>query len=386
MPKNILTRFNKRAILKIQITEGVFKMKKRLLAMVFATAVGTVALTGCGGGSKDATTSAETESQAEKEADAADSHDETIVVYTNSGSEGRDEYLTKKAADAGFNIQVVALGASEVTEQMIAEKNNPLCDVTFGLNNIEYEKLKANDLLQKWEPDWKDGVDQSLIDPDGYYYPITTTPLVLMGNADIEMPSDWTDLTKDEYKGLYQLHNLGGGTAKTVFASIISRYPDENGDLGISDEGWEIASKFLGNAHNIAEGEDAIGNVVNGTYPMDEHWASGVLMEQNDRDYKFQIMTPEIGEPFVVESLAISAGTKKYDTCVAFLNWLGSAEVQLDWANQYGTIPCQKEALDQVSDDIKELMSTLSPQTLDWSFIAENVDAWVEKAELEYVQ
>ena len=64
--------------------------------------------------------------------------------------------------------------------------------------------------------------------------------------------------------------------------------------------GWEIASKFLGNAHNIAEGEDAIGNVVNGTYPMDEHWASGVLMEQNDRDYKFQIMTPEIGEPFVV--------------------------------------------------------------------------------------
>lgn len=386
MPKNILTRFNKRAILKIQITEEVFKMKKRLLAMVFATAVGTVALTGCGGGSKDATTSAETESQAEKEADAADSHDETIVVYTNSGSEGRDEYLTKKAADAGFNIQVVALGASEVTERMIAEKNNPLCDVTFGLNNIEYEKLKANDLLQKWEPDWKDGVDQSLIDPDGYYYPITTTPLVLMGNADIEMPSDWTDLTKDEYKGLYQLHNLGGGTAKTVFASIISRYPDENGDLGISDEGWEIASKFLGNAHNIAEGEDAIGNVVNGTYPMDEHWASGVLMEQNDRDYKFQIMTPEIGEPFVVESLAISAGTKKYDTCVAFLNWLGSAEVQLDWANQYGTIPCQKEALDQVSDDIKELMSTLSPQTLDWSFIAENVDAWVEKAELEYVQ
>ena len=81
---------------------------------------------------------------------------------------------------------------------MIAEKNNPLCDVTFGLNNIEYEKLKANDLLQKWEPDWVDGVDQSLIDPDGYYYPVTTTPLVLMGNADFDnMPSDWTDLTKD---------------------------------------------------------------------------------------------------------------------------------------------------------------------------------------------
>lgn len=52
----------------------------------------------------------------------------TIVVYTNSGSEGRDEWLTKRAAEDGFNVQVVHLGGSAVTERMIAEKNNPLCD------------------------------------------------------------------------------------------------------------------------------------------------------------------------------------------------------------------------------------------------------------------
>ena len=40
----------------------------------------------------------------------------------------------------------------------------------------------------------------------------------------------------------------------------------------------------------------------------------------------------------------------------------------------------------KVSDDIKEMMEILKPQDLDWSFIAENVDSWVEKAELEYVQ
>ena len=57
-------------------------------------------------------------------------------------------------------MQVVSLGASAVTERMIAEKNNPLCDVVFGLNNIEYEKLKANDLLETWKPDWTDGVDE----------------------------------------------------------------------------------------------------------------------------------------------------------------------------------------------------------------------------------
>ncbi len=317
----------------------------------------------------------------------AQADDETIVVYTNNGSEGRDEWLVNRAAEAGFTVEVVSLGASEVTERMIAEKNNPLCDVTFGLNNIEYEKLKANDLLQTWEPDWVDGVDSSLVDADGYFYPVTTTPLLLIGNAEYDnMPSDWTDLVNEEYAGLYQLHKLSGGTARTVYASIISRYADPDGELGISEEGWEVAAAFIGNAHNIAEGEDSIGEVIDGTYPLDEHWASGVITEEKERGYDFQIMTPEVGEPFVVESLAIAKDTDKYDLCVEFLNWLGSAEIQLEWSDNFGTIPCQEEALANVSDELKELMDVLTPQELDWAFIAENIDAWVEKAELEFVQ
>ncbi|MGN0396665.1 MAG: extracellular solute-binding protein [Candidatus Fimimorpha sp.] len=359
-------------------------MKEKLVSVLLVAVVGATVWSGCGiKGGEEANTSADTESTGESVKKSA----ETIVIYTNNGSEGRDVWLTERAAEEGFKLQVVSLGASEVAERMIAEKNNPLCDVTFGLNNIEYEKLKRNDLLQAWKPDWVDGVDAGLVDSDGYYYPVTTTPLLLIGNADFEnMPSDWTDLTKDEYKGLYQLHGLAGGTAKTVYASIISRYADPAGDLGISDEGWEIAAKYLGNAHNIIEGEDSIGEVIDGTYPLDQHWASGVLTEQKERDYKFQIMTPKVGEPFVVESVAISKGTKKYDECVEFLNWLGSAEIQLEWSNNFGTIPCQTSALENVSDDLKELMEMLEPQELDWELISENIDAWVEKAELEFIQ
>ena len=48
--------------------------------------------------------------------------------------------------------------------------------------------------------------------------------------------------------------------------------------------------------------------------------------------------------------------------------------------------PARQDALDNVSDDLKELMDMLTPQDLDWAFIAENIDAWVEKAELEFIQ
>lgn len=367
-------------------------MRKGIGSLMLAATLAVSLLTGCKRGSvqtdatKEIAKAEETGGVSEGTKDNSKAG-EGIVVYTNSGSDGRDEWLTNKAKEAGFEVQVVSLGASEMSERMIAEKNNSLCDVVFGLNSIEYEKLKANELIQTWKPDWVDGVDAELIDTDGYYYPVTITPLLLIGNADFkDMPSDWTDLVKDKYKNKYQIHGLGGGTGKTIFASIISRYADEEGELGISDEGWEIAEKYLGNAHRIASGEDNIGQVINGAYPLSMHWGSGVLAEEKARNYDFQIMTPEVGEPFAVESVAITKGTKKYDDCVDFLNWLGSSEVQLQWSDRFGTIPCQKEALLDASDDVKAFMEHLKAQDLDWEFISKNIDAWVEKAELEYVR
>lgn len=375
-------------------------MKRKILSLLLAAVVGGSLLAGCTTQKETAKTEEKTEQSAEQkteqkteEKQSENSNQQkpsgsTVVVYTNSGSEGRSEWLTAKAAEAGFNIQVVSMGGSALAERIIAEKNNPLCDVIFGLNNIEYEKLKAQDIMQKWQPDWLDGVDPNLVDKDGFYYPVTTTPLVLIGKDDFDdMPSDWTDLIQEKYKDKYQLYGLTGGTGKTVFASVVSRYPDPNGELGISEEGWKVVAAYIGNAHIIAkDGEDPIGNVINGTYPLMQRWASGVLTEQKARNYKFKVMKPEVGEPFVVESVAVAKGAKDYEECVRFLNWLGSSEMQLAWSNEFGTIPCQKEALANVSTEIKEFTEGLKPQQLDWQFIAQNIDAWVEKAELEFVK
>lgn len=353
-------------------------MLKKVLSMIIS-GVMVLSLAGCGNSVSDNETEGGTKVE--------DTKKETLIVYTNSGSDGRDQWLVDKAAEAGFSVQVLEMGASDLTNRIIAEKNNSIADVMFGLNNIEYEKLKAEDLLAEWRPNWVDGVDQGLLSGDGYYYPVSTTPLVLIYNNEMENPpSDWTDLNKDEYKGLYQLHGLSGGTGKTVFASIISRYLDENGELGISEEGWNIAAQYLENAHIIADGEDSIGAVIDGTLPMDMHWASGVITEEKARNYEFGIMSPEVGVPFVVESVAINKNTKKAELAEEFLNWLGSAEVQLAWSNDWGTIPAQEEALDKVDESISKLVDKVHPQELDWELISKNIDAWVEKAELEYVQ
>ena len=101
-----------------------FTMKKRFLSVLLVSAMGVAALAGCGGGNTSADNGSTAADQmgaaVEDKTDAADtqkedtsSSNEKLVVYTNSGTEGRDAYLIEKAKEAGFDIEVVALGASE---------------------------------------------------------------------------------------------------------------------------------------------------------------------------------------------------------------------------------------------------------------------------------
>ena len=310
-----------------------------------------------------------------------------LIIYTNSGSNGRDEWLKETAKDAGYNIEVVQIQGGDLSNRIISEKNNPQADMVFGLNAMEYEKLKSEEVIDKWEPEWKDQVDMSLGDEDGYYYPIVIQPLVNIMNADIKNPpTDVLDLLTDEWTDKYTILNFGGGTGKTMLASLLVRYADKNGEYGISDEGWETAKKWIQNGHMEQDGEDYVGNVISGTVPVCEMWGSGVIQNQDERDYKFQVMSPETGVPYVTEQIAMISGSDKRDLAVDFANWFGSADVPTEWMNEFGTIPCQPDALDKASDEIKEFVDAVHAQDIDWKFVSENIDQWVEKCELEFME
>lgn len=310
-----------------------------------------------------------------------------LIIYTNSGSNGRDVWLKNRAAESGYNVEAVQIQGGDLANRIIAEKNNPQADMVFGLNSIEYEKLKKENVLDQWKPSWADEVDALLGDKDGYYYPIVIQPLVNIMNADLENPpKDYTDLVNPEWKDKYTILNFGGGTGKTLLAGLLVRYRDDNGEFGISDEGWELVKSWIQNGHMEQQGEDNVGNVISGKTPISEMWGSGVLQNQKERDYEFQIMTPEVGVPYVTEQVAMITGSEKRELAVDFANWFGSAEIQTEWMNEFGTIPCQPAALEKAPEDIKTFMDKVHSQEMDWEFVAENIDQWVEKCELEFLQ
>jgi len=324
------------------------------------------------------------------EDEAVSTSGETLIVYTNSGSDGRGDWLVERAAEAGFQMEYVHLGGGDLTNRLIAEKNNQIADLVFGLNAVEYEKLKNEELLMQYEPVWASEVNMAYGDPEGYYYPIVVQPLLLVYNPEFvapeDVPTDWTDLTDPKYQDRYMILGLGGGTSRTILSSIAVRYADPEGVYGVSDEGWEVIKGFIQNSHIAVEGEDWWGNAITGERPMFMMWGSGYLQNEAELGVDFEFMTPEIGVPFVVEQVAIFKNSDQVDLALEFADWFGSAEIQSEWSAQFGSTPAHPDALANASPEVQELMAAVTPQEIDWGFMTENVDKWVEKCELEYVQ
>jgi iron(III) transport system substrate-binding protein len=316
--------------------------------------------------------------------------DKSLVIYTNSGNNGRAEWLTEKAAQKGYKLNVVTLGGGDLANRLVAEKNNQIADLVYGLNAVEYEKLIKQKLLLKYKPSWAKEVDVSLGSKSGYYYPIVVQPLLLAYNKqsynEQTAPKDWTDLAKPEFKNKHTILNLGGGTAKTIIASILVRYQDRKGEYGISKKGWDVIKNYIQSGHLEVQGEDYYSAMIKGERPLLMVWGSGLLQNEQTRGVKFGIMTPQIGVPFVVEQVAIFAKSKKANVAKEFVNWFGSAEFQAEWSAKFGTTPVQPAALAKAAPEVKELMAAVKPQKINWTFVADNIDKWMEKIQLEYVK
>lgn len=357
-------------------------MNKRTLrsTSIAALLIGAVALTGCsadgGGNSAD---------------DSADSGG-TLIVYTNSNSDGRGEWVTEKAAEAGMEIEIVGLGGADLANRIVAEKNNPVGDVVFGLNNMYFETLKAEEAITAFEPAWAGEVDQESGDPDdGAFWPLVEQAIVTVFDtnkvSESDAPDDTSDLWNDEkYKGRYEVNTaLGQATPQLILAGLLTQYVDEDGDLGVSDKGWEEVEKYFANGSPAVEGTDLYARLTRDEVDFGVIPSSGIAARDAEYGTVTGVISPEVGVPYVTEQIAVIAGTGKQTQAEEFIDWFGSAEVQGEFAQEFSAYPVNETARAEALPEVIELIDSLEKQDIDYGFVRENISAWVEKTELEYL-
>jgi iron(III) transport system substrate-binding protein len=318
----------------------------------------------------------------------------TLVVYTNSNSDGRGEWWTEKAKAAGFDIQVVGAGGGDVVNKLVAEANRPVADVVFGLNNMYFSQLDAKGLISPYTPSWSGEVDETLGDTEGEaaYWPLVQQASVLIYDeaaySAAEAPSSWTKLAQD-YSGSYEVPNqsgLGGATTQLILAGILTEFKDDDGDLGISDEGWESVAELFANGVPSETDIPLLQRMSEGTVTAGQMYTSGILGFEEQFGVEVAIVSPSEGVPFAIEQVGLVAGSSKTADAEKFVDWMGSGEVQGEFAAEFDAAPVNEIAVKQANPEALALVSEVEPQDVDYAWASENMGDWVEKITLEYLQ
>ncbi len=355
--------------------------KRNVIAMVAMVLVAFFLLTMC------------TKNQEQNEnsgAQSSTSNGERIVLISNSLATGRTEWLNERAVAAGFNVAYVEIGGGDATSRVIAEVNNPTTNVVWGPTEDQFIAMIGAGALAEYTPSWADKV-KGLSVENGYSWSYEIQPKVMVANPDIyteaNAPSDYSDLWKnEEFHGKYAVPNtFTGNTNRAIIGSILSEYLDPNGELGVSDEGWEAIEMYFDNGYKTPRGEDDFGNMASGKIPITYTYASGLQQKSEAFDVEPLVIYTNYGEPTNTNQIGVVANDNLaiLEESMRFADWLGSAEVIGAFAAEFGNMVANEDAADKMIPTIKEIKDNYKPVEADWKYINSMMDQWVAKIQLE---
>ncbi|WP_434785588.1 extracellular solute-binding protein [Staphylococcus hominis] len=323
--------------------------------------------------------------------------DDKLIIYTNSGSDGRAEWLAEEAKKAGFNIKVVQMGGNTLANRIIAEKTNPIADITYGMSQMDWQKVKENNGLISYKPKWANETDKKtpFTDKDYAFNPVVEQRIVQIYNQHVydqkTAPHSYKEMINNpKYKGKYAVpSSLGGLTDRTVIMSILAPYIDEKdpkAELGVKPEGWKLLKKYIDNGYITPDGEDKTQNLVEKNVPLSYHFSSGIPGIEKEFKFKAGLISPKEGVPSTIESVGIMNKGKDHDYTQAkkFIDWFGSSEVQEAWSKKFGTYPTNQQARKNVDTSMQRIIDKTHPQNIDYDVVNKYIDQWVEKVELEF--
>lgn len=193
-----------------------------------------------------------------------------LVVYGSCEEEYLSAACKKFESLYGIKTKYQRLSTGEVQAKIEEENGNPSADVWFGGTTDPYNVLAAEGFLEAYDAENASHISKPVYkDSQNRWFGIYTGLLGIMYNKDevarlgVEIPQDFADLVKPEYKGLIWTSNYNtAGTAKLLINTVIQKYGHDEGikylvDL---DKNVQVYTKSgSGPSKNVGIGECVIG-------------------------------------------------------------------------------------------------------------------------------
>jgi iron(III) transport system substrate-binding protein len=131
----------------------------------------------------------------------------------------------------GIKVNVIKANADELIQRMKNEGENSPADLFITVDVGKLWQASDMDLLQKYnDVSLTDGVTESLIDPNGYWVPVTYRSRILVYSNERVQKSDlstYEDLADEKWKGKLLVRSSSNSYNQALLSSLVANLGEE---------------------------------------------------------------------------------------------------------------------------------------------------------------
>lgn len=269
-----------------------------------------------------------------------------VVVYTTVDQIFSEPVLKDFEKETGLKVKAVydteETKSTGVLNRLIAEKDNPRCDVFWSGDPVRAIVLKQKGISTAYSPQNAEGVPAVYKDPEHFWIGFSARARVLIYNKKLlsekEVPKSIFDLTKPEYKNRVAIANPLFGTTTFHIAALFTKLGDEKAKRflkELKENGVVIATSNGDVKKRVAQGEVACG--LTDTDDAFEAIKDGanvgfVFLDQNG-----------IGSLIMPNTVSLIKNSPNAENGKKLMNYLLSKETEAKLAESCAQMPLHKD-------------------------------------------
>jgi len=187
---------------------------------------------------------------------------EPVTLVAHDSFVISDQLKTEFENTSGYELKIVRAGdAGAMTSKLVLTKDAPIADVVFGIDNTFAPVARANSIIA------------GELKPVDYADVCFNIDTAYFKEQNLEVPTDWRDLSKPKYKNLTVIENPNTSSTGLAFlASTYDAFPPATAGVFPSAVSWWLA--FRDNGVKVAGSwenayyTDFSGSAGKGNYPV----------------------------------------------------------------------------------------------------------------------
>ena len=308
-------------------------------------------------------------------------HRTPLVIYSPHGRDLLTLFERRfEAEHPDVDVRWLDMGSQDVYDRVRSERANPQADVWFGGPSLILAPAARDSLLDCHRPNWADAIAARGRGAGDCYFAAYETPVAFLYAERVvsaaAAPQDWDDLLDPRWRGKIIIRDpLASGTMRAVFGLIVERSLKTTGDTAA---GFAWLRRLDGQTKAYEQNPGIISEKIARQEALVTVWDLPDVLISRERGLQIGYAFPKSGTVVIEDGIAIVRGAKHQVAARAFVDFVGSVEMQLAAAREVYRVPARLDLpADSLPDWVRDVRRRMVVADVDWTLLAEHGSEWM---------